>query len=831
MATVMDGTEESTGKKAKQSSLSECRYEGGSDDTQNLDNAPTARHLGDAINAPSGADNTVDEQIVTHFPGLEGIDLLFQPSDTAPQNDMDLPEFHTELTQTNDLFDFSHLWTPFPDAQSFFDDTELFDPRFFALDSTERSELSSPTLRLTTSMQGYFDAKSRPSSPSRDRGAKMWYSKPAGLASHSPDVLKIFIGLFRRHIPQTFAIFAEDADRLIKHHSSYILAMGAVGGLYSIVPGSGDFAQAMHNDARRLSLAELNEGNAVSICSNVALERVKTSILLGIYGLSSGNKRSFEFVEAFQGDLTNAIEVYSMVCKADSDYDEDVIVAQLLAAMYIFDCYRVVIMMRPPSLMWHRMSRVSQRAANFGELGRLKDAVRQLTDGVFRTPADTTHGIASLAAMAPLLWSAVPRHTQHAAAETPLSAARLPRSVLVDAALEKWYQLQVTPSTDVTALVLYHVMQIVLHTDLTTLQAFIYADADSSRRIDRQEIASKALHLWMKSRDYDTAQWHAGKIMELAEFDEFAKDFGLVDGGSSSETEHFYRGYGIDPFVYIGRQAPGDVKRFIGAGFVAETAADFDRGTKVVGAELVDVSKYPGGGQAVSLKDPNGYSVVIHWDQQLRRTPDHGISALEGRPPVNGALDKRRRGEYTRMKEGPSLVHKLGHMGYTTDNWDATSAWYQQQFNFVPTDMLHAPGNTALDVAVFFRLDCGKTYVDHHNFLLARGDRPGTSVHHSSFEVEDIDTQFMGHQWLEKKGHEPVWGIGRHVHGSQVFDYWYDPSHFIIEHFADGDVVNEDTEILRAEAGHMAVWGPPVPAIWGGKVKTEDPRPVNGVTG
>nr|OQO31131.1 hypothetical protein B0A51_02502 [Rachicladosporium sp. CCFEE 5018] len=513
----MDGTEESTGKKAKQSSLSECRYEGGSDDTQNLDNAPTARHLGDAIDAPRRADNTVDEQIVTHFPGLEGIDLLFQPSDTAPQNDMDLPAFHTELTQTNDLFDFSHLWTPLPDAQSFFDDTELFDPRFFALDSTERSEMSSPTLRFTTSMQGYFDAKSRPSSPSRDRGAKMWYSKPADLASHSPDVLKIFIGLFRRHIPQTFAIFAEDADRPIKHSSSYILAMGAVGGLYSIVPGSGDFAQAMHNDARRLSLAELNESNAVSICSNVALERVKTSILLGIYGLSSGNKRSFEFVEAFQGDLTNAIEVYSMVCKADSDYDEDVILAQLLAAIYIFDCYRVVIMMRPPSLMWHRMSRVSQRVANFGELGRLKDPVRQLTDGVFRTPADTTHGIASLAAMAPLLWSAVPRHTQHVAAETPLSAARLPRSVLVDVAFEKWYQLQVTPSMDVTALVLYHVMEIVLHTDLTTLQAFIYADADSSRRIDRQEIASKALHLWMKSRDYDTAQWHAGQIMELAE--------------------------------------------------------------------------------------------------------------------------------------------------------------------------------------------------------------------------------------------------------------------------------------------------------------------------
>ncbi|KAK6429097.1 hypothetical protein LTR95_014759, partial [Oleoguttula sp. CCFEE 5521] len=476
-------------------------------------------HLGDAINAPSGADSTEDEQIVRHFPGLEGIDLLFQPSNAAP---MDLPPFHTELTQVNDLFDFSHLWTPLPDAQFFFDDTELFDPRFFALDSTERSEMSSPTLRFTTSMQGYFDAKSRPSSPSRDRGAKMWYSKPADLASHSPDILKIFMGLFRRHIPQTFTIFADDANRPTKHSSSYILAMGAVGGLYSIVPGSGDFAQAMHNDARRLSLAEVSDpsqSHAIAILTRLALtlKLEHQSILLGLYGLSSGNKRSFEFVEAFQGDLTNSIEVYDMICNADSNSDEDATAAQLLVALYILDCYRVVIMMRPPSLMWRRMSHITQRAAEVSELGRLKCAIRQLTDGVFRTPTEVTHNIASLAAMAPLLWSAVPRITQNDAANLPRSEVPLTRSVLIDVAFEKWYQLRDTSSTDVTALVLYHVMQIVLHTDLTTLQAFIYADADSSRRNDRQEIVSKALHLWIKSRDYATAQWHAGQIMNLAE--------------------------------------------------------------------------------------------------------------------------------------------------------------------------------------------------------------------------------------------------------------------------------------------------------------------------
>ena len=174
-------------------------------------------------------------------------------------------------------------------------------------------------------------------------------------------------------------------------------------------------------------------------------------------------------------------------------------------------------------------------------------------------------------------------------------------------------------------------------------------------------------------------------------------------------------------------------------------------------------------------------------------------------------------GEFTRMKKGPAKIHKLGHFGYHTDNYDATCEWYQTNFNFKPMDVLWAPGNESFDVATFHCLELGKEYVDHHCLLMVRGEHPGSSVHHSSFEVEDLDTQFMGHQWLETHGYDLVWGIGRHVHGSQVFDYWYDPSHFIVEHYADGDLVNEDTKTTRAEAGNMAVWGPPVPAVWGGQ--------------
>ena len=56
----------------------------------------------------------------------------------------------------------------------------------------------------------------------------------------------------------------------------------------------------------------------------------------------------------------------------------------------------------------------------------------------------------------------------------------------------------------------------------------------------------------------------------------------------------------------------------------------------------------------------------------------------------------------------------------------------------------------------------------------------------------------------------------QHVLGSQVFDYWFDPSGFMVEHYADGDVVNSETPITNIPAGPgaLSVWGPPVPEVF-----------------
>ncbi len=110
---------------------------------------------------------------------------------------------------------------------------------------------------LTASMQQYFDSKSRPPSPSLDKASKLWYSAPPNLKDHNEDVVRVFLSIFRRHIPHTFTLF-EDTTVVQKDQAAYTLAMAATGGLFCTVSGSADVTKSMYNDARRLLLASVN---------------------------------------------------------------------------------------------------------------------------------------------------------------------------------------------------------------------------------------------------------------------------------------------------------------------------------------------------------------------------------------------------------------------------------------------------------------------------------------------------------------------------------------------------------------------------------------------
>ena len=59
------------------------------------------------------------------------------------------------------------------------------------------------------------------------------------------------------------------------------------------------------------------------------------------------------------------------------------------------------------------------------------------------------------------------------------------------------------------------------------------------------------------------------------------------------------------------------------------------------------------------------------------------------------------------------------------------------------------------------------------------------------YRTGDIDAIFQDHEYIKRLGkYDHMWGIGRHLLGSQVYDYWADPWGRMHERWADTDRLN-----------------------------------------
>ncbi|KAF2087565.1 Glyoxalase/Bleomycin resistance protein/Dihydroxybiphenyl dioxygenase [Saccharata proteae CBS 121410] len=272
---------------------------------------------------------------------------------------------------------------------------------------------------------------------------------------------------------------------------------------------------------------------------------------------------------------------------------------------------------------------------------------------------------------------------------------------------------------------------------------------------------------------------------------QFLLDFGL--------QPLFYRGYGRTPYVYV--LIPGTADAFAGAAFAVESEDDLEYASRSMpdATPVYELSDAPGKGKGVSFREPvDGF--WWHLDAA------EGLGVLK----YNYPMEKQRPGGKTqRFLKRPAPVHKLGHFGICHTNYAKAFDFYMSRFNLLAGELIHdASGN---DVTAFTRLDRGSELVDHHVFFFFEGPVP--HVHHSSFETHDFDTQVLGHDWLRHRGYENCWGVGRHIMGSQIFDYWFDPSRFILEHYADGDLFDNTypTQRTLASPDNLHVWGPDLP--------------------
>ncbi len=296
----------------------------------------------------------------------------------------------------------------------------------------------------------------------------------------------------------------------------------------------------------------------------------------------------------------------------------------------------------------------------------------------------------------------------------------------------------------------------------------------------------------------------------------FLQDFGFRRCGDMGGPSRYFRTYGSLPHAV--ELIPSTRDAFIGFALVARDASDLRALAEAEGLPI-EAADGPGGGLRVRLTDPDGRRVdLVHGFASVAPLPARAVP-----PPINTPFDQARLDAPVRTPVEPAPVFRLGHVVLQTTDFAATAQWYMRRFGFLPSDMLSLPdGAPGLG---FFRLDRGAEPADHHSLAILGG--PAPALLHVSTETLDIEAVGQGQQYLRARGWTHYWGMGRHLLGSQIFDYWKDPAGDEWEHYADGDVMTAEypTGYHALDRGGLWTWGDDLPDSMRPKAPPPDDAP------
>ena len=282
----------------------------------------------------------------------------------------------------------------------------------------------------------------------------------------------------------------------------------------------------------------------------------------------------------------------------------------------------------------------------------------------------------------------------------------------------------------------------------------------------------------------------------------FLEDFGLLTA-ARTDAALYMRGRDGAPFAHV--TTLGE-PQFAGLGFELEDIAALNALAVVTGAPVEDIAE-PGGGHIVRLTDPDGFRV----DAVVR--PHGAPDVLEAHAPLNDGRQRVRLNTVSRVPSGPAQVLRLGHCVLNVADFRVSERWYKEHFGLITSDEIELAPGAAL--GAFMRCDRGAVPVDHHTLFLVGAGK--AKFNHVAFEVADIDDLMAGHHHLKEKNWTPEWGVGRHILGSQVFDYWRDPWGHAIEHWTDGDLFDANSGSRKATIQDLVgtQWGPMAPPTMG----------------
>lgn len=280
----------------------------------------------------------------------------------------------------------------------------------------------------------------------------------------------------------------------------------------------------------------------------------------------------------------------------------------------------------------------------------------------------------------------------------------------------------------------------------------------------------------------------------------FAAAFGFAVSARTPDELQLRGTDAGSPCILIRR---GQRSRLVGAAFTAQDKDDLLRLSDATGRTPQRLPQTLGG-VSVDLTDPGGLTVRVV-------AGTHPLEPLPSPPPhtFNTGHEVQRVNATQRPPRRPATVQRLGHLVLQTTTYLQTLNWYLDTLGMIVSDFLYYPDQRNRGpVMSFIRCDRGMTPTDHHTLALTLG--PANRYVHSAYQVCDLDSLAAGGQYLADCGYRRSWGIGRHIQGSQLFDYWRDPEGLLVEHFTDGDMFDCTLEPGWAPftASGLAQWGP-----------------------
>jgi hypothetical protein len=325
-----------------------------------------------------------------------------------------------------------------------------------------------------------------------------------------------------------------------------------------------------------------------------------------------------------------------------------------------------------------------------------------------------------------------------------------------------------------------------------------HRDLHSERGAHRGEHPGRSRNPVIKAADI---AWLEFDKPDLTRAEAFARAFGFQTARHRAGELHLRGTRAGGPCVILRR---GPRTRFAGVAFRACDEVDVLRLADRLGAATRPLPEDIGG-RSVDLVDPSGMPVRVVAGM-------HELPELPGQRPhaFNFGHDIARANTAQRPPRVPARIERLGHLVVQSTKYLEALNWYLDNLGMIVSDFLFFPGQRERGPTMsFIRCDRGSTPADHHTLAMALG--PANRYVHSAYQVSDLDALAAGGEYLRERGYFRSWGIGRHIQGSQIFDYWRDPDGFLVEHFADGDMFDDTLEPGWAPftASGLAQWGPP----------------------